>query len=242
MNSKNTKIQFCEDDLLPVSALADIVYCERRAALHHLEQIWQDNVFTIEGTHLHEKVDAEEPTETKGEVRISRGMMFRSFRLGLVGKADVVEFRQIPPHPDPLPQGERGYLEGIVLEGLEGLWTPYPIEYKRGKLRHEEGFELQVCAQALCLEEMLNCPIPKGAMFYGKTKRRLEVEFTETLRDATEDAAKRLHRMFRERITPKAVREPKCDKCSLFETCMPEVTDGNKSVKKYLEKFIGTME
>lgn len=213
---------FTEDELLPISALADIVFCERRAALHRLEEIWQESVATIEGHLLHDKVHTGEG-ESRGAVRIARGLRLRSLRLGLSGVADVFEFHR-------LEQGA----EGIVLPGVSGRWIPFPVEYKRGVVRHEESFECQLCAQALCLEEMLNCHIPAGALFYGLSRRRKDILLTNELRHGTEAAAVRLHQVVNAGITPSAHYEKKCEKCSLLAQCMPKTAGGGKSAAAYL--------
>lgn len=202
---------YSEDDLLLVSALSDFVFCERRAALHFIERIWEDNLFTAEGTILHERVDEGSNTEARGNIRIIRSIPLRSLRLGLVGKADVVEFHR----------KETG---GIKLEGVSGFWLPFPVEYKRGHLRHEHSFDVQLCAYALCLEEMLKVKVPDGAVFYGKTKRRLGVYFDEVLRQKTEDTAKRLHELIESGKTPKAEYSKKCERCSLVDLCLPKIS------------------
>jgi CRISPR-associated exonuclease Cas4 len=247
------KSVFSEDDLLPVSALADLVFCERRAALHHIESVWEDNLFTVEGSLMHEKTHSDEATEARGDVRIARGLRLHSLRLGLAGKADVVEFHRVKEEmkaPEALPGTRIPRNAGIMspaslprataLPGLKGLWTLFPVEYKRGFLRHEEGFEVQLCAQALCLEEMMKVQVPAGAVFYGKTVRRLDIVFDADLRAKTEDAAARLHVLFKERKTPTARYEKKCDKCSLLSLCMPKTTGAHKSVKRYLEDATST--
>lgn len=187
-----------EDDLLPLSALQHLLFCERQCALIHLEQIWVDNRLTVEGTHLHEQADSG-LQESRGDLRITRALPLRSLRLGLSGRSDVVEFHRIE----------------------EGSWRPFPIEYKRGRPKSHRADEVQLCAQALCLEEMLEVPVPAGALFYGQTRHRLDVPFDAELRRVTEEAAARLHRLVASGITPKAAREPKCDQCSLLEVCMP---------------------
>ena len=240
MNHEPNGPKFSEDDLLPISALADLVFCERRAALHHLEAIWEDNVFTVEGTFLHHKVDAEDRLESRGDVRIARGLRLRSLRLGLTGKADVVEFHRLP-EAETAAGGEIGALPaGVRLPGTRGLWQPFPVEYKRGRLRREEGYEVQLCAQALCLEEMLSVAVPVGAVFYGQPRRRLEVTFSEELRRQTESAAARLHELTRVGKTPQARYEKKCESCSLLSLCMPKTTGGHKSVDRYLSSLIDT--
>ncbi len=214
---------FPEDDLLPLSALTDIVFCERRCALHRIEQIWQENVATTEGHHLHDKVH-EPDSESRGNVRIVRGLRLRSLRLGITGIADVVEFHRPEGEPASKP------------------WRPFPVEYKRGVLRHELSFEVQLCAQALCLEEMLNVAVPCGAMFYGLSRRRFDVTFDDTLRARTEQAAQRAHSLVEAGITPPAVYDERCDKCSLKELCLPKETGGGRSVARYLEECLKSGE
>lgn len=216
---------FTEDDLLPLSALQHLVFCERQCALIHLEQVWVDNPLTVEGTNLHERVDSG-AGESRGDLRIARGLPLRNFRLGLSGKADAVELHR------PL-QGET---TGAALPGIPGRWRPYPVEYKRGKPKSHRADEVQLCAQALCLEEMLVTDVPAGALFYGQTRRRLDVFFDAGLRRLTEDAAARLHRLISDGITPPPVREPKCDRCSLLSVCMPDAPA--VSARRYLEELL----
>lgn len=213
---------YSEDDLIPVSALADFTFCERRAALHFIENVWEDNVFTAEGTILHNRVDDVSASEVRGNVRIAHSVWLRSLALGLVGKADVVEFHKTEA-------------DGVKLEGISGLWLPFPVEYKRGYLRHELSFAIQLCAQALCLEEMLGGNIPSGAIFYGKTRRRMDVAFDNTLRIKTQDTAIKVHELIASGITPKAEYSKKCEKCSLVELCLPKVSSKASS---YLLKVL----
>lgn len=202
---------YSEDDLLPLSGLQHLLFCERQCALIHLEQIWVENRLTVEGRHLHEKSDSGE-RESRGDLRIARGLPLHSFRLGLSGKADTVELHR-------LDGAEPGV--GALLPGLPGLWRPFPVEYKRGKPKSHRADEVQLCAQALCLEEMLGAPVPAGALYYGETRHRLEVAFDAELRRLTEQAAARFHGLISAGVTPAPVREPKCDSCSLLEVCMP---------------------
>jgi len=222
---------FCEDEFLPLSLLQHLAFCERRAALVHLESVWDENVFTVEGGHLHEKAH-QEKTEVRGAVRIARGLRIHSFKLGLVGMADVVEFHRLEdesiektssaclraarPHRQAEPPA------GAVLPGVAGSWRPFPVEYKRGRKRHEKGYELQLCAQAICLEEMLGVEISEGAIFYGKSARRMDILFNETLRRETAAAATRLHELIRAGATPPARYEKKCESCSLIRLCVPK--------------------
>lgn len=222
-----SKPSFDEDYLLPLSRLSDLVFCERRAALHLVEGLWNDNPFTVEGRILHER-SHDARTESRGDTRIARGLLLRSLRLGLSGKADVVEFHRLPP-------GESG---GIQLDGVEGCWQPYPVEYKRGRLRPERSYEVQLCAQALCLEEMLGVWVSAGALFYGKTARRQVVVFDQVLRRQTEEAAARLHELFKQGRTPDAVYvKNKCQQCSLFDLCLPRQAASSRSVGAYLARM-----
>jgi CRISPR-associated exonuclease Cas4 len=219
---------FDEDELLPISALEHLVFCERQCALIHLERLWDENNATVEGKHLHER-SHDAGTESRGGVRAARGLLLRSLRLGLSGKTDVVEFHLLA---DGEPEAS-----GAALPGVSGRWRPFPVEFKRGRLRHERSYEVQLCAQALCLEEMLSVSVPDGALFYGKTARRQPVTFDEELRSGTEAAAARLHELFSAGVTPKAVFvKNKCRQCSLFERCVPEVSDGKARVSGYLKR------
>jgi len=217
---------FSEDELLPLSALQHLMFCERQCALIHIEQVWAENVLTVQGHQLHERSDETE-TESRGDIRIARGLRIRSLRLGLSGKMDVVEFHRV----------ESESIQGISITGIDGFWYPVPVEYKRGKPKTDHSDEVQLCAQALCLEEMLNVSVPAGAVFYGKPRRRLDVNFTQQLRAETEAAAARLHELFRNGRTPPAVYEKKCESCSLMHLCMPKVCS-NKNVEKYILRSI----
>lgn len=218
---------YSEDDLVPISALQHLLFCERRAALTHIEGMWEDNVFTVEGAILHDRTHSKRNTEVRGDVRTAHGLRIRSLRLGLSGKADVVEFHRISDGSC-----------GVRLEGVTGFWKPFPVEYKRGKLRREEGYEVQLCAQALCLEEMLCVVVPAGAVFYGKAARRISVTFDESLRKKTEIAAARIHELINARITPSARYEKKCKKCSLLSLCLPKATGGRRSISRYVSEAL----
>jgi len=205
---------FNEDDLLPLSALQHLLFCERQCALIHIEQIWTENLFTAEGRILHDKVDMAN-RETRGNVRIEYGVPMHSLRLGLIGKADVVEF-----HKD------------------KNNWAPFPVEYKRGKPKKDNSDKAQLCAQALCLEEMMNVGIPCGALFYGETRRRQDVTFDTALRKETADASERLHELIASGITPKPVYTKKCTSCSLVQICLPKKAGQVRSVKNYIAKAV----
>jgi CRISPR-associated exonuclease Cas4 len=218
-----------EEELLPISALQHLLFCERRAALIILEGLWQDNVFTAEGSILHEQTHQIE-TERHGDLRIARGLWLRSFRLGLIGNSDVIEFQKVSDYQKDKMT--------VSLYDIEGFWQPFPVEYKRGRLRSEESFEVQLCAQALCMEEMLNIYIPAGAIYYGKSKRRLEISFNQAIRNKTEASAKCLHEIVSSGVTPKAHNQIKCQSCSLIDICLPKAMLPNRDVNRYLDEAI----
>ena len=217
---------YAEDELLPISALQHLSFCERQWALIHLERVWEENQLTAEGRVMHERPH-ESGTEERGDVRIARGLRLRSLRLGLFGQADVVEFHRVT--------GEEG---GALLDGVAGRRQPLIIEYKRGhpKIGHED--KIQLCAQALCLEEMLGTPMPLASFFYGEQRRRLEVVLDDALRKETEDLTRRLHELTRLAKTPLAIYAAKCRRCSLFDICLPKATNGQISVQKYLQENV----
>jgi len=215
---------YAEEELLPLSALQHLIFCERQCALIHIEQAWADNPLTVEGKLLHERADSAAP-ESRAGVRIARGLTLHSLRLGLSGKADVVEFRNA---------GDE--MRGTSLPGVSGHWVPFPVEYKRGKPKRDDSDRVQLCAQALCLEEMLAVPVPAGALFYGRTRRRLDVHFDTGLRARTETACVRLHELLLSGRTPAAVREPKCSRCSLLDICKPDAL--TRSARDYLDEAI----
>jgi len=220
---------FEESELLPISALQHLEYCERQCALIHIERQWDDNRFTAEGTALHERVDSEEH-ENRKNIRIARSLKIRSMRLGICGQADVVEFHRVA--------GGEGT---VCLPNAQGKWKPYPVEYKRGKPKTDRCDEVQLCAQALSIEEMLGATIREGALYYCTPKRRTVIEFNTDLRTETEAAIRRLHELIRSRQTPKAVYSNKCKQCSLNDICLPQI--GNyMSVTDYIEQELGTSE
>jgi CRISPR-associated exonuclease Cas4 len=198
-----------------ISALQHYAFCPRQCALIHVEQAWAENRLTAEGRIMHEHVH-EEGDESRGDVRIERGVSLRSLRLGLIGKADIVEYHRQD----------------------DGTWQAFPVEYKRGKPKPDHSDKIQLCAQALCLEEMLSASIPTGALFYGKTRRRLDVDFDEALRQETEAAAIKTHELIDAGITPAPVYSKRCESCSLVAECMPKTIQKNRSVKSYLKRML----
>ncbi|KAB2638658.1 MAG: CRISPR-associated protein Cas4 [Verrucomicrobia bacterium] len=187
---------FTEDQLLPLSALQHWLYCPRQCGLIHLEQVWAENQFTAEGQVLHHKAH-EGPDESKAGVRITRSMPVRSFLLGISGQCDIVEFQR----------------NGDVV----------PVEYKRGKPKSHRADDVQLCAQVMCLEEMLAVTVPSGFLFYGENRRRFPVEFDDPLRQLVTETAAALHAMIESRVTPLAEYDPcRCDACSLIDICQPK--------------------
>jgi CRISPR-associated exonuclease Cas4 len=217
---------FTEEDLLPISALQHLAFCPRQWGLIHLEGVWADNVLTAQGIILHEKVHQED-TESRVDVRIARALRVRSLRLGIVGQMDVVEFHKT-----------QDTSSGISLGEVSGLWIPQVIEYKRGKPKIGIEDEVQLCAQCLCLEEMLNIKLSSAAFFYGKPRRRQEVILDRELRDKTEALILSLHELTARGRTPEPEYNPGCRSCSLVEFCLPKITGHRKSVKKYIQKMI----
>jgi CRISPR-associated exonuclease Cas4 len=197
------------------------MFCERQCALIHIEQIWTENRLTAEGRILHEKVH-DGGTETRGDLHIARGLRLHSLGLGLVGIADVVEFRRDD--------------KGVEVPGMTGRWRPFPVEYKRGKPKPNDCDLIQLCAQAMCLEEMLGVPVQEGAIFYGQPRRRMEVAIEAALRKETADTAQRLHALIKKGQTPVVEYEDKCKQCSLLEMCQPKAIGSGKSAKAYLDQ------
>ena len=204
------------DDLIMISALQHYAFCPRQCALIHIEQIWTESGRTAEGRIMHDRVH-DESRESRGDVRIDYGVSIRSLRLGLIGKADVVEFHRRP----------------------DGSWLPFPVEYKRGKPKVDACDLVQLCAQAICLEEMLSVAIPAGALFYGQTRHRLDVVFDEGLRRETEEMARHARDLIASGRTPPPVYEKRCKNCSLLAECLPKTIQKQRSVKSYLTRILG---
>jgi CRISPR-associated exonuclease Cas4 len=204
---------YTQDDLLPLSGLQHILFCERQCALIHVEQVWDENRLTAEGRIMHEHVH-EADSESRGNKRVEYALPLRSLRLGLIAKADVVEF-----HKKSTP---------------DEIWLPYPVEYKHGKPKKDDSDKVQLCAQAMCLEEMMDVEIPEGAIFYGKTRHRLSVTLDDELRMKTEETSRRFHALVDCGKTPKPAYARKCDSCSVYEKCLPKTVEKGQSVNKYI--------
>ncbi|PWM23188.1 MAG: CRISPR-associated protein Cas4 [Clostridiales bacterium] len=209
-----------KDEYLQLSGLQHFSFCRRQWALIHIENQWSENLRTIEGNLFHNRAHDEQRRERRGDTLILRGLPIVSHTLRLSGQCDVLEFHASP--------------KGVHLRGEEGLWIPFPVEYKRGAPKENFADQLQLCAQAICLEEMLCCSISEGALFYGETRRRTAVLFTEELREKVRLTTAEMHQMFRRSYTPKVRPTKSCNACSLKELCLP-VLMRKKNVSEYLK-------
>lgn len=188
-----------DDRLLPLSGVQHVVFCARQAALIHVEQVWQEDVNTTRGRIVHERVDQEHGHDRRHGVSVMHAVPLMSRRLGLIGRADSVEY------------------------GAPGQ-APLPVEHKRGAVKDLQADRVQLCAQAMCLEEMHGVTVPEGALYYTASKRRVPVVFDAALRQATVEAAARLHALVDRREVPRVKATAKCRQCSLKSLCLPEVT------------------
>lgn len=216
---------YTPDECLMLSGLQHFRFCRRQWALIHIEQQWAENLRTVEGQLLHERAHNEQLRESRGDLWVVRGLRVQSLTLGLSGQCDVVEFRRDETH-------------GVPLAGKEGLWQAYPVEYKHGAPKQNGCDELQLCAQAMCLEEMLCCEIPSGALFYGETRRRLHVPFTPELREEVRTDAAQMHDLYRRGYTPRVKPTKSCSACSLKELCLPRLQKSGP-VLDYLRDHMG---
>lgn len=212
-----------DDWWVPISALQHYVFCRRQCALIHVEGHWLDNRFTAEGTAIHENVDElARRNESRGLVRVARGLELRHVEIGVYGRSDVVEF-----HGVNSPSAESS--------AEHAPWVAHPVEYKRGSPKSHRADEVQLCAQGLCLEFMKSAIVPRGSLYYAKRRRRTIVEFDEVLRALVVSTAAEVREMLRDRRVPRVRRERKCDRCSLFAVCLPDVTSGQRSSRAYLD-------
>jgi CRISPR-associated exonuclease Cas4 len=212
-----------EDDYLLLSGIQHFCFCKRQWALIHIEQQWDENVRTIEGKQLHETSHDGQMSKRRGDLVVTCGMSVFSKDLGITGACDVVEFQKNP--------------KGISIFGREGLFQPIPVEYKRGSPKESDADILQLCAQAICLEEMLACEIGKGYLYYGETRHRLEVTFDQKLRERVSMMFAEMHQYFGRRYTPKVKPSQSCKACSLDEICMPKLYK-NRSAISYMQNAL----
>lgn len=204
---------FTEDGLVMISALQHFLFCPRQCALIHIEQQWLENRLTVEGRILHERVHTS-GKESRRRLRIEFDVPIRSLRLGLAGRADIVEFHRQE----------------------EGSWLPLPVEYKRGRPKKDESDRVQLCAQALCLEEMLECRVPEGALYYGEKHRRFPVVFDQALRESVVATTRGVHNLLAAGRTPPPRYDSRCESCSFLSFCLPKVAT-KKRVELYLRKM-----
>lgn len=215
-----------EEEYLLLSGLQHFAFCRRQWALIHIEQQWEENIRTTEGQLIHSKAHDADIRESRGDKVISRGVSVYSSELGVSGQCDVLEYH-------------RG-ATGVPLPGRDGLWQPYPIEYKRGGPKENDADALQLCTQAMCLEQMLCCDIPEGALYYGQTHRRVRVEFDAQLRARVHELLAEMHALYRRGHSPKAKPAKHCNACSLKELCLPRLSK-KLSVSDYLKSAMGDM-
>lgn len=197
------------EDFLMISGIQHFAFCRRQWALIHVECQWQENLRTVEGNIVHEKCHDDTFTEMRRDRLVTRGMRVFSATLGATGQCDVVEFEKAE--------------KGTMLAGRDGLWRVIPIEYKRGQVKENLSDTLQLCTQAMCLEEMLCCQISSGFLFYDATHRRESVAFTADLRQQVKDIFAEMHEYYHRGYTPKVKPTKQCQACSLKELCLPKL-------------------
>lgn len=218
--SLKSLMEYKEEDFLQLSGLQHFKFCRRRWALIHIEHQWAENYRTIDGEILHKNAHDTAFQESRGDRFITRGVSVYSAELGVSGQCDVLEYH-------------RGST-GIPLPGRDDLWQPFPVEYKRGKPREDTGDALQLCGQAMCLETMLCCDIPDGALYYGEIRRRERIAFTPELRSQVRQLLEQMHDLYRRGYTPKVKPTKSCNACSMKELCLPKLMK-NRSVSAYLK-------
>jgi CRISPR-associated exonuclease Cas4 len=219
-----TKSEYTPDELLPLSGIQHFVFCRRQWALIHVERQWQENALTVEGKLLHKRADNPFFSETRKGVITARSVPIASYHLGLSGVCDVVEFTESP--------------EGVQLPGREGLFLPAPVEYKRGHEKRNPCDEAQLCAQAICLEEMLSVAIPSGYLYYGETRHRVAVELTAELRELVRSMSEEMHAYFQRGYTPRVKTSKACRSCSLADVCLPTLQENVMPASKYIQQQI----
>lgn len=214
-----------EDDYLMLSGIQHFAFCRRQWAMIHIEQQWAENYRTTAGELMHRKAHDEGSFEKRGNLLTVRGLRISSHELGLSGQCDVVEFHQNK--------------NGVALFGYDGTWNPVPIEYKHGVPKENNADELQLCAQAICLEEMFQTDIPEGFLYYGENRRRSRIEFTDALREDVKKISREMHDLFQKGHTPNVKPTKQCKACSLENLCLPKLQKA-VNVRAYIEQFLKT--
>jgi len=222
--SASMKSEYQPYELLPLSGVQHFVFCRRQWALIHVERQWEENALTAEGRLLHRRVDDPFFTEKRKGVIVARSVPVSSPYLGLTGVCDVVEFTESP--------------EGVQLPGREGCYLPAPVEYKRGREKRDPCDEAQLCAQAMCLEDMLVVSIPVGYLYYGQTRRRVAVELSGELRDLVRKSSQEMHAYYQRGYTPRVKPSRACRSCSLADVCLPGLQDKVMTASKYIQQKI----
>ncbi len=218
-------MDYKEDDYLMLSGIQHFSFCRRQWALIHIEQQWDENLRTVEGSLFHRKAHDGYSSERRKDIIVSRGMPVFSRTMGVNGICDIVEFH-------------RDDKKGISLHGREGRYLVYPVEYKKGQPKEDEEDILQMAAQAMCLEEMVAGSVSKGYLFYGEIRRRIEVPLGEGIRQRVKDSFIEMHQYFQRKYTPKVKRTKACNACSLKNICLPQLMK-NKSAREYVSTQIG---
>lgn len=216
-------MEYNEEDYLLLSGIQHFAFCRRQWALIHIEQLWKENVRTMEGKFLHEKAHDMSIKEKRGDLIISRGMPVFSKSLGITGTCDVVEFYKNP--------------NGVSMFGREGLYLPTPVEYKRGKPKEGDEDILQLTAQAICLEDMMACDVKEGSLFYGEINHRIKVEIRDEYRQQVKEMCLEMHRFYQRRYTPKVKAGKQCKACSLSDLCLPKLC-GRLSATQFIERSL----
>ena len=216
--------QYADEELLALSGIQHFYFCKRQWGLIHVENQWKDDVRTVEGSYIHRKADNPFDNEVRNDVMITRSVPLVSHTLGLRGIADIVEY--IPSQM------------GVKLPGHDGLWLVRPVEYKRGRPKIDMRDEVQLCAQAICLEEMLGAQIKRAELYYHETRRRVTVSLTDTLREIVYTLSNEMHELFRKGITPPAESGKPCHYCSLSDICIPKLTRKKRMVNRYISKYV----
>lgn len=219
--------EYPEDDWLALSGIQHFAFCKRQWALIHIEQQWQDNVRTVAGTLEHKRAHDYKASERRGDTLILRDLRVFSRKLGVVGDCDIVEFHVSE--------------NGVHLAGRFGTWQPYPVEYKHGVTKVDDADRLQLCGQAMCLEEMLSCSIPEAALFYQKTRHREIVELNDGLRFQVIKDLNEMRDLYSKGYTPKVKPKRGCNECSLKDICLPELMQ-QQSARRYMDAVLHEIE
>ncbi|MDN7026033.1 CRISPR-associated protein Cas4 [Methanoculleus sp. FWC-SCC1] len=216
--------RYTDEELLALSGIQHFCFCRRQWALIHVERQWEENLRTAEGHLIHKRVDDPFFIESRGDVVISRAFPLVSYSLGFYGVADIIEYIRSE--------------NGVSLPGHEGSWMMRPVEYKRGKPKIDERDEVQLCAQAICIEEMFDIHVGRGDFYYNEIRRRVPLRFSDELRDRVYSLSDEMHDIFAKGITPPAETSRNCSLCSLQNICMPKLTKKSPSVRRYVRKHM----